>query len=467
MHLQQVNPQPKRILHPLMAGGGVVLLVGLLFLLGGSSRPESIAHADEAAHKEAFKDLVPAWVNLVPGALTTVSHRGYNRTSFYRQDTHHLRQGTMVILGNDGNRLVGLTTQCAVNFKFPNYSLIKGAASGEPTFTAGILSLTLPGGNAASNYLVARETDWTYLQDPSGGFDAFIDSTFPEPPHVREEFPAAWVESAIHFDKLRQWHALRREKPMVEVEPLGNHDLALVYFPAIPGIRTLGLEKPREKILALLKEMPFSSMLGREFFVRCEECTALVEGHPIAQTPTYVTLLRFARLACLLLAPQFSPAIGIAAGAGEMLPAILDAVEDLSRGMHGVEDLNKLTAAGMLGTMLDLTDQELEIVSGHLILVKDYRLRLAHIRAKNSDAKEALSKLIEVARKQRHHVFAVIERSTYNGEAITHLIVPETHTYLNLSLVQSGSAGPYEHREALKTAKLFSLMRLQEKLVMN
>jgi hypothetical protein len=99
--------------------------------------------------------------------------------------------------------------------------------------------------------------------------------------------------------------------------------------------------------------------------------------------------------------------------------------------------------------------------------VKGQRLRLAHIRAKNSLAKEALSQLIEQARRQRRHVFAVLERSTYDGEAITHLIVPETRTYLNLSLVQSGQAESYAHREALKTAKLLSLLRLQEKLQMN
>lgn len=355
MQMECLKLGANRCRRPLLAGGGAVLLVGLVLLSGGGSRSRHLAQANDAAQKEAGREVFLVRAGAVPAALGMASHAAYNRTPAYRYDRYHVRQGPMLFVGMEGGRVLALAPQCTMNFRFPNYSLVKGAAPGEPTFTAGVLSLTLPGASQPSRFLVSGETDWNYLQDPSGGFDAFVDAVFPEPPHVRQDFPAAWVDQAIHFDKLRQWHALRREKPMVQVEPIGNHDLAFVSFPAIPGLRTLGLEKPREKVLSMLKEMPFSTMLGREFLLRCEECVALSESREFPQSSAPVNLLRLAQIACFLLAPEFLPALNTLAAIAEMLPVVLDAVGEFNRGVKGVEDLNKLAGAGILGTMLDLT----------------------------------------------------------------------------------------------------------------
>jgi len=440
----------------IVAGGALIL--GLAFGLGTPSKANA---QDKRAHEEALRNVVLARVNAIPGALGTLRHTAYEDDGFLVGDCLEAR-APILILGQEGDRMVGLTTQCAVSFRFPAYSLYDPGEIGEPELVAGIVEITMPGSpGQVSRFLVRSETDWKYpgIESPDNGIANFLEISFPS--HPDRDIPTSLRSTAAHIDRLKQWHTLRRAHPMLDVEALGDHDLAIVSFPAIPGARTLGLERPKEKMAKLLKEVPFAQMLGRDFFLRCDECLAKTEGAQQKGLKLAMKGAMLARIACVLLAPEFLPVVAIAS---EVLPMMIQLVEEMIAGMEGGKELTAMAAKGQLGLVLDLTGQEIVVRSGHVIDVNGHTLRLAHIRSKRPESKEALSSLLARAKRDGKRMVAIAESIAFDGQMIAHLVVPETATYLNLSLVQSGDAEAYQHREPLKSCRIYSLMKLQERV---
>lgn len=447
------NPWPTRI--GVLMGG--VLIVGLAFNLRA---PSNAVAQDKKAHEEALRDVVLARVNAIPGALAMLRHTAYEDDGLLVGDLLEAR-APVLIVGQDGDRMIGLTTQCAASFRFPSYSLFDPGEIGEPELVAGIAELTLSGSRPQTfRFLVRPDMDWKYpgIESPDNGIAMFFDLSFPVLPD--RDIPTGLRSTATHIDRLKQWHALRRARPMLDVEPLGDHDLAIVSFPAIPGTRSLSLDRPKEKIIKLIKEMPFAQMLGRDFFVRCEECLGKTEGANQKGLKPPMQGARLARIACWLLGSEFFPV----AIAMEILPTMVHLADEAVTAHQGGKELTLMAAKGHLGLVLDLTRQEVIVRSGHVLEVNKQTLRLAHIRSKRPGAKEVLSALIASAKHEGKRVVAIVESVAFDGQMIAHLVVAETATYLNLSLVQSGDAEAYQHRESLKSHRLYSLMKVQERV---
>lgn len=123
------------------------------------------------------------------------------------------RDSHLVVLGREGDTLVGLTTQCGVNFRYPRYAYADPSEADEvPDYVAGIIALEMPGGTGRDYYLVQHETDLNneLVFAPYGRFV----SEFLRPMGVTVQF----------------WKELLESGDRAVILPVGSNDLAFVEF---------------------------------------------------------------------------------------------------------------------------------------------------------------------------------------------------------------------------------------------
>lgn len=233
----------------------------------------------------------------------------------------------------------------------------------------------------------------------------------------------------------------------------------------LPGhldLPTAGIERPREKIIQLLKDVPFSKMLGREFFLSCEDCASRAARLKPREGSRHSRATGFAWLAGYLLAPEAAHIMGRPVNAVELATEAVRAYEEVQRASAGIQELRRLGRSPVLGSAIDITRETITAERGHLLIAGGRRLRLAHIRETRADAAAQILRIIEHARCKGHSILAVAETETFDGEVLTHLIVPQEQTYVNLRMVEEGFAAAYKHREPLRTSKVYTLMLLAE-----
>jgi hypothetical protein len=129
-------------------------------------------------------------------------------------DKCHKREGYLILLGTKDNKVVGLTTQCSINFIHPGYQFVDPTKGRDPDYAAGVLALRPPGNDSGMRdyYMVHHEMnlDHPKVRDVSGRF--------------RSEFLPATGMSAEF------WNRLLESGDLVSFRPIGRNDLAFVTF---------------------------------------------------------------------------------------------------------------------------------------------------------------------------------------------------------------------------------------------
>jgi hypothetical protein len=146
--------------------------------------------------------------------LVRFRHRIYEQdASFLDPDDVYEREGYLLLLGERGGRVVGLTTQCALNFEHPKgFDLVDPAEDLPPEIVAGVIELEHPDKDyPPETWLTAHEADRShvYWKDPSS-----FNSKF---------FEAMGMTRA-------GWERLLESGRQVRYQPIGRNDLAFVYF---------------------------------------------------------------------------------------------------------------------------------------------------------------------------------------------------------------------------------------------
>lgn len=410
------------------------------------------ATGDSAEHEKAVKDVMRLRMMRVQEATYIATHVVLEEDDPGRGDVF-VRRGPVLILGREGDAMLGLTTQCTASILCPNYSFLDPSESAGPEIVHGAIRLEdRHQSRSFGAYPVANEMNWNYSGD-DWGWTQQSKSTF-----LRELYPSRYWTG----DHRVLWNCTR-SVPSITVEPLGDNDLAFVRIPVIDGIElsSLQLDRPRDAVNGLLGELQkLGGLFGRNFTVECEECVALRKRVRLTEDPLFLKIARIAPIAGALLG--YREAARVVAALVEIAWEMAQGAERLQRVVQSCRELEALAWAET-GLRVELIPADTTVVRGDLITHRGMSLRLAHIRSSDEKGADTLRQLLSEAWQNGLHVDAVVERHDYAGVAIVHLIVRESVRYLNLTIVRRGAAEAYRHPETLATADLYDLLKLSER----
>lgn len=158
------------------------------------------------------------------------------------RDNYYKREGYILLLAAKGNKVIGLTTQCSINFAHPGYQFVDPGKGRDPDYVAGVIALHKPGDPTGTNrdfYMVKHEMNKAHpkVKEPSGRF-------------LSEFLPAMGIKAEF-------WKQLMESGDQVYFKPVGRNDLAFVVFEQkkMLGIESIA-EKGEVKITGVVSEMP-------------------------------------------------------------------------------------------------------------------------------------------------------------------------------------------------------------------
>jgi membrane-associated protease RseP (regulator of RpoE activity) len=137
----------------------------------------------------------------------------------------YTRTGHLLLLGEENGKTIGITTRCAMDFKYPGFQYVNPNVT-DPKFVVGVVALEMPGTSGYDYHIVSHET-------PT------FDRIFTAP---NDYFKRDFLGSL----KMKQdfWPQVLEGGDRVSYRTLGNNDLVFVEF---DNLRLLGITTEEAK----------------------------------------------------------------------------------------------------------------------------------------------------------------------------------------------------------------------------